>query len=129
MIFMPFLVETVIAPKFVSNPEKFDLTVLLTRIMFPYLAAMSLVAMLSGILNAFRRYFLAALAPVIMNIVPSFVCLLTEHKRDWKNRELGIAMAWGVFASGILQALLLVIGILKEGISAFPAPAEAFTKN
>jgi putative peptidoglycan lipid II flippase len=51
MIFMPFLVGTVIAPKFAENPEKFELTVLLTRVMFPYLSAMSLVAMMAGILN------------------------------------------------------------------------------
>jgi putative peptidoglycan lipid II flippase len=69
MIFMPFLVGTVIAPKFASDPAKFDLTVLLARIMFPYLAAMSLVAMLAGILNSLRRYFLAALAPVLLNVV------------------------------------------------------------
>jgi peptidoglycan biosynthesis protein MviN/MurJ (putative lipid II flippase) len=69
MIFMPFLVGTVIAPKFAGDPAKFDLTVLLARIMFPYLAAMSLVAMLAGILNSLRRYFLAALAPVLLNIV------------------------------------------------------------
>jgi peptidoglycan biosynthesis protein MviN/MurJ (putative lipid II flippase) len=41
--------------------------VLLARIMFPYLAAMSLVAMLAGMLNSLRRYFLAALAPVLLN--------------------------------------------------------------
>jgi putative peptidoglycan lipid II flippase len=39
--FMPFLAATVIAPKFAGDPAKFDLTVLLARIMFPYLAAMS----------------------------------------------------------------------------------------
>src|SRR5690606_4783010 len=37
MIFMPVLVATVVAPGFTSSPEKFDLTVLMTRVMFPYL--------------------------------------------------------------------------------------------
>ncbi|MFK7901704.1 MAG: lipid II flippase MurJ, partial [Nitratireductor sp.] len=69
MLFMPLLVGSIIAPNFATNPEKFDLTVLLTRIMFPYLAAMSLVAMFSGILNSFRKYFLAAFAPVLLNVV------------------------------------------------------------
>src|SRR5690606_26956530 len=41
---MPFLVEWVIAPGFADDPAKFDLTVALTRIMFPYLFCMSLVA-------------------------------------------------------------------------------------
>ncbi len=114
LIFMPLLVGTIIAPKFAENPEKFDLTVLLTRIMFPYLMAMSLVAMFSGILNAFRKYFLAAFAPVILNIV-----FITVLGFGWfvelADTQLGQAMAWGVFASGLLQLGLLIYGIRKEG--------------
>ena len=68
IIFMPALVEWVIAPGFVENPDKFDLTVFMTRIMFPYLLCMSLAAMLSGILNSMRRYFLAAFVPVLLNV-------------------------------------------------------------
>jgi putative peptidoglycan lipid II flippase len=114
LIFMPQLVGTIIAPKFAENPDKFELTVLLTRIMFPYLLAMSLVAMLSGILNAFRRYFLAAFAPVILNIV--FIAVLVfGGVNELGDADLGKAMAWGVFASGILQLCLLVYGIRKEG--------------
>lgn len=114
LVFMPFLVGTIIAPKFAQDPEKFELTVLLTRIMFPYLMAMSLVAMLSGILNSFRRYFLAAFAPVVLNIV--FIAVLaTSGFFELTDIELGQAMAWGVFVSGILQFSLLAYGIKKEG--------------
>lgn len=114
MIFMPTLVGTIIAPKFIEDPEKFELTVLLTRIMFPYLLAMSLVAMFSGILNSFRRYFLAAFAPVILNIV--FIAVLTFGGFiALDDPALGQAMAWGVFASGILQLLLLIYGLKKQG--------------
>lgn len=114
MIFMPFLVGTIIAPKFAADPDKFDLTVLLTRIMFPYLAAMSVVAMLSGVMNAFRRYFLAAIAPVILNM--AFIAvLLYGQQQGLDDRDLGIAMAWAVVVSGLLQTSLLVYGVLKEG--------------
>ncbi len=44
---MPLLVSTIIAPGFVDNPQKFDLTVALATIMFPYLMCMSLGAMMS----------------------------------------------------------------------------------
>ncbi|MEM7068837.1 MAG: murein biosynthesis integral membrane protein MurJ [Pseudomonadota bacterium] len=111
---MPFLVGTIIAPKFAESPEKFDLTVTLARIMFPYLAAMSLVAMLSGILNAFRHYFLAALAPVLLNVVLVAV-LLIGWQVGWDNRTLGIGLAWGVFASGLLQLGLLIYGVRQQG--------------
>jgi murein biosynthesis integral membrane protein MurJ len=85
MIFMPFLVGTVIAPKFAGDPAKFDLTVLLARIMFPYLAAMSLVAMLAGILNSLRRYFLAALAPVLLNIVLVSGLIMSGYPRSGRT--------------------------------------------
>ncbi len=114
MIFMPTLVGTIIAPKFANDPDKFELTVLLTRIMFPYLMAMSLVAMFSGILNSFRRYFLAAFAPVVLNIIFILV-LVFAGVVELTDAAIGQAMAWGVFASGILQLLLLIYGIRKEG--------------
>lgn len=113
MIFMPFLVGTVIAPKFAQDPAKFDLTVLLTRIMFPYLAAMSLVAMFSGILNAFRKYFLAALAPVLLNVVLVLV-LLFALQTGMQSRVLGIALAWGVMVAGLLQLFLLLFGVTRQ---------------
>lgn len=116
MIFMPFLVGTVIAPKFASDPEKFDLTVLLARIMFPYLAAMSLVAMLAGILNSLRRYFLAALAPVLLNVV-LVTGLLAAGYLDLSAPETGKVLGWSVTVSGLLQLGLLVLAIKREGFA------------
>ncbi|MEP3438991.1 MAG: murein biosynthesis integral membrane protein MurJ [Hoeflea sp.] len=116
MIFMPFLVGTVIAPKFASDPEKFDLTVLLARIMFPYLAAMSLVAMLAGILNSLRRDFLAALAPVLLNVV-LVTGLLAAGYLDLSAPETGKILGWSVTVSGLLQLGLLVLAIKREGFA------------
>ncbi|QKV19567.1 murein biosynthesis integral membrane protein MurJ [Oricola thermophila] len=119
LAFMPFLAATVIAPAFQDTPEKFDLTVLLARIMFPYLAAMSLVAMLSGVLNSFRKYFLAALAPVLLNIVLIAV-LLAALQQGWDGRTVGIALAIGVVTSGLLQLALLVYGLARIGFRFTP---------
>ena len=112
--FAPYLVGTIIAPKFAADPEKFELTTLLTRIMFPYLAAMSLVAMLSGILNAFRKYFLAALAPVLLNVVLIGI-LVFCWANNFTPRDIGVWMAWGVALSGLLQLGLLIRGVVNEG--------------
>ena len=114
MIFMGPLVATVIAPKFVELPDKFELTVLLAQIMFPYLAAMSLVAMLSGILNSYRHYFLAALSPVLLNVVLVLV-LLAAAARNADAQWIGIAMACGVTVSGALQLVLLIVGVRRTG--------------
>ncbi len=74
-IAMPWLMY-VLAPGFSGTPEKFDLAVLLTRIAFPYLLCMSLVALLSGALNALGRFTMAAAAPILLNIVLILAILL-----------------------------------------------------
>ena len=61
-ISMPWLMP-LLAPGFVDDPERFDLSVLFTRIAFPYLMCMSLVALFSGILNSLGRFAAAAFAP------------------------------------------------------------------
>ncbi|MBO6727213.1 MAG: murein biosynthesis integral membrane protein MurJ [Rhizobiaceae bacterium] len=114
MLFMPYLVATIIAPGFADTPDKFDLTVLLTRIMFPYLLCMSLVAMLSAILNSMRRYFLAALLPVLLNVILVGV-LLAAIYGDFDAYATGIWLAWGVMASGVAQLGLLIWAVARTG--------------
>ncbi|MBO6718076.1 MAG: murein biosynthesis integral membrane protein MurJ [Rhizobiaceae bacterium] len=116
ILFMPWLVATVIAPGFSDTPEKFDLTVIMTRIMFPYLLCMSLVAMLSGVLNSMRRFFFAALVPTLLNVILVGI-LLTAMAAGWDGRSTGLVLAWGVFASGVLQLVLLIAGVRREGLA------------
>lgn len=68
MVAMPWIVW-VLASEFQQVPGKFELSVLLSRITFPYLMLISLVAMLSGLLNARSRFGPGAFAPVLLNIV------------------------------------------------------------
>ncbi|MGI9407950.1 MAG: murein biosynthesis integral membrane protein MurJ, partial [Hyphomicrobiaceae bacterium] len=98
---MPWLM-LVIAPGFIENPEKFDLAVLLTRIAFPYLLCMSLVALLSGVLNALNR-FAAAAAPILLNIVLIVAMLLAWAFGLQKSPNAGLMLAWGVAIAGALQ--------------------------
>lgn len=116
ILFMPFLVETVIAPGFASDPDKMDLTVMLTRVMFPYLFFMSLVAMLSGILNSMRRYFLAAIVPVLLNVILIGV-LVVALALGIDAQATGLWLAWGVFASGAAQLFFLARGVRRQGFS------------
>ncbi|WP_018688937.1 murein biosynthesis integral membrane protein MurJ [Ahrensia kielensis] len=117
--FMPFLVSTVIAPAFADTPSKFELTTQLARIMFPYLIAMSLMAMLSGILNSLRDYFIAAIAPVLLNI--TLICVLVSSLYfEFDAASVGIALAIGVLFSGVLQLGILVLGMKKVGFSFKP---------
>ncbi|CBI76121.1 MviN protein [Bartonella clarridgeiae 73] len=112
---MPFLVRTLIAPGFTEDATKFDATIRFTAIMFPYLACMSLVAMMGGMLNALQHYFVAAIAPVFLNII--LICVLAYawiYQLDaW---HIGLNLSWGVTAAGLLQLTLLAIALRKSGM-------------
>jgi len=112
---MPLLVRTIIAPGFAGDADKFDLTVRLAVIMFPYLMSMSLTAMMSGILNSLHRYFVAAVAPVFLNIILIAV-LAHALLAGLDGLATGYNMAWGVLASGIVQLLLVLVAVRKAGI-------------
>ncbi|MGN6142171.1 MAG: murein biosynthesis integral membrane protein MurJ [Mesorhizobium sp.] len=113
---MPFLVSTIIAPGFAGDPEKYDLTVALATVMFPYLVCMSLASMMAGMLNSLRRYFAAAIAPVFLNVI-----LIAVLYWAWRSGADGLAvghwMAWGVMAAGIVQLAIVWIAARHAGIS------------
>ena len=106
-IAMPFLMYG-LAPGFSATPEKFDLAVLLTRITMPYLLCMSLVALLSGVLNSVGKFVESSAVSIVLNLTHD-----GGHARRpgaWASattRSAGIIQAWGVFAAGILQLWLL----------------------
>jgi putative peptidoglycan lipid II flippase len=105
-IAMPLLIH-VLAPGFLAEPEKFDLTVTLTRIAFPYLLFMSLVALLGGVLNSLQRFALAAAAPVMLNVV-LIGALVIARLMGWGDEPAtGLALVWGVALAGLIQFLLL----------------------
>lgn len=67
IIFAPQIVH-IIAYGFTSNPEKLELTINLTRLMFPFLLFICLAALLLGIANTLSRFFIAAVAPASLSI-------------------------------------------------------------
>ena len=112
----PILVY-LLAPGFISNPEKFDLTVLLSRITFPYLLCMSILAFISGILNSFHRFAAAAFAPVILNIVLILVPTIIFLFNFGESNLAGIFLAFGVSIAGIIQVISLYFAMKHYGFS------------
>lgn len=68
MLVMPGIVW-LLAREYQSVPGKFELSVMLSRVTFPYLGLVSLVAMLSGVLNARSKFAPGAFVPVLLNLV------------------------------------------------------------
>lgn len=106
-----------LAPGFTEDPSKFDLAVLLSRITFPYLLCMSLVAFLSGILNTYRRFAAAAFAPVVLNLVMITVLAGIWYAGLEPGTTLGVVLAGGVAVAGFAQLALLVVAVRRMGFS------------
>ncbi|WP_417687252.1 murein biosynthesis integral membrane protein MurJ [Roseibium sp.] len=115
-IFMPGVVW-VLAPGFVDDPAKFDLTVLMSRIAFPYLIFMSALAFLSGILNTYDRFGAAALAPVMLNVVMSLVLIAILVLDVEHSQTLGIILTIGVSVAGLVQLAVVLWDMRRAGLS------------
>lgn len=105
----------VFVPGFVDDPEKFALTVFLSRIMFPYLACMSLMAAYGAILNSLDRYFATAFAPVLLNIVNIAVLIPLAVMTLENPEDVGFWMALAAIAGGLAQLALVYWAIRRAG--------------
>lgn len=101
---------------FGGGGTKYDLTVLLTRITFPYILLVGLVALFMGILNCLRHFAAPAAAPIFLNVgIIASTFWLSPHLSD---PIVGVAI--GVLIGGVFQVALQVPWILKKGIPLRP---------
>jgi putative peptidoglycan lipid II flippase len=106
------LIVHIIAPGFSGTAGKLPLTVTLTRIMFPYIFFICLVALCMGILNVLGHFAAPALAPVLLNLAMiSAVLFISPHLN---KPVLGLAI--GVVCGGVLQLGLQVPFLIRYGI-------------
>ena len=111
-IAMPWLMRG-LAPGFLDEPEKFGLTVWLTRITFPYLLFISLVSLLAGVLNSVGKFAAAAATPVLLNL--SLIGFLLAAAPVLPSPAH--ALAWGVFAAGAIQLAWLYWAAARAGFA------------
>ncbi|MDJ0987673.1 MAG: murein biosynthesis integral membrane protein MurJ [Desulfobacterales bacterium] len=110
-ILMAPLIVKMVAPGFIDAPDKLSLTITLTRIMFPYIFFIGLVALCMGILNVFGHFAAPALAPVLLNLAIIFsVFFLCPHL---STPVLGLAI--GVLIGGLLQLTLQLPAMAGRG--------------
>ncbi len=107
----PLLVY-VSAPGFAADTDKFELTATLTRITFPYILFMSLVALAGGILNTWSRFALPAFTPVLLNVAFIAMALVAAPHFD----PPVLALAWAVFLGGVLQLALQLPALARIGM-------------
>jgi putative peptidoglycan lipid II flippase len=94
----PWLMH-VVAPGFIATPERMDLTIVFTRIMFPCIMFASLAALYTGVLNTIYQFVVGAAAPILMNVF-MIVAIV------WFAYTLGTpghSLSWAVVLSGFAQ--------------------------
>lgn len=111
MVGAPLLVY-VSAPGFADTPDKFALTVTLTRITFPYILFMSLVALAGGILNTWSRFAVPAFTPVLLNVAMIGMALFAVPHFSQPVMALG----WAVFLGGALQLAFQLPSLRRIGM-------------
>jgi len=115
-IFMPALVLA-LAQGFAGDDEKFALAVHYARLSFPYLIFMSLMALFAAMLNAVNRFFAAALAPVLLNLVLIAAMALAVLKGvPMGDARLLDYVIYAVVLAGLAQFLFVFIAARRAAL-------------
>jgi putative peptidoglycan lipid II flippase len=113
-VFAPAIVRG-LAPEYANVPGKLELTILLTRIMLPFIAMVAVSVAMMGMLNSLRRFFIPALSPAAFNvatIAAAFTLVPLMPRLGWP-RITGIAA--GTLIGGVGQILLQWPVLKREG--------------
>lgn len=112
IIFTPTIVA-LIAPGFEGEAGKAYLTIIMTRIMFPFLLFIGIAAQAMGVLNSLRSFAAPALAPALSNIVIIVSTLFLSPMLD--KPILGVAI--GTLVGGIVQFLYQLPDMKRNGFA------------
>ena len=99
-----------------QSPHGFEVAVVMTRWMFPYIAFMSLVALAAGVLNTWRRFAVPAATPVLLNICMIGAAWLGAPWFKTLGLEPIYALAGGVLLGGVLQLVVQWLALRKLGL-------------
>ncbi|MBF0570560.1 MAG: murein biosynthesis integral membrane protein MurJ [Candidatus Omnitrophica bacterium] len=97
----PWIVR-LMAPGFAREPGELQITVDLTRIMFPYLILIALTAFQTGILYSLNAFFAPAFGPCLLNLA-MILSVLVSTLLSWQTYQLAYALSVGVLIGGVWQ--------------------------
>lgn len=118
IVFMPWITP-LFAPGFADTPEKFDLTVTLSQITFPYILFISLVSLLGGVLNSMGKFAGPAANPILLNLCMIGGMIWLNGLSDTPAH----ALSYAVFIAGIVQlGWLVLICVRNDMLPAFASP-------
>jgi len=95
-----------------DTPGAYDASVIMTQMMFPYIACMSFVALAGGILNTWRQFKIPAFTPVLLNLSFIFASLVLVNYLEQPIYAMAIAVCVG----GLLQVAIQIPSLVKIGM-------------
>jgi putative peptidoglycan lipid II flippase len=96
-----------------QSPRAFEVSVLMTRFMFPYIAFMSLVALCSSVLNTWKKFAVPAATPVLLNVAMIAAAWMLAPQLGARGIEPIYALAAGVMLGGVLQLGVQLMALKK----------------
>ncbi len=99
-----------------QSPRGFEVAVVMTRWMFPYIAFMSMVALAAGVLNTWRRFAVPAATPVLLNLCMIGAAWLGAPWFKSMGLEPIYALAGGVLLGGVLQLVVQWLALKQLGL-------------
>lgn len=113
-VFAPQIVQYLLAPGFVNEPAKFDLTIQLLRVILPSVVIFGLSGLVMGILNANQIFLFPALAPSMYSAGIIFGVLFLSP-------QMGIfGLAWGTILGAALHLIVQLPALIKLKIGYKP---------
>ena len=107
-----------LAPGFSQNPEKFELCITLTRIMMPYIACVSVIAMINSALNSLHIFGASAWAQVTMNLVLIVGALVAL---SFEPHAATLVLSYSVLIGGVVQIIAQLPSCVAAGLSLIPS--------
>lgn len=102
------------------DAERFDLTVLLTRIVFPYIFLMGLAALGMGALHSEKRFAVPSFAPALLNVALIAAALGASGLMPAVGLPAIAALAIGALVGGVLQVLVQLPVLQRVGLLVRP---------
>jgi putative peptidoglycan lipid II flippase len=109
------------ASDYAAVPGKIDLTVALTRVIFPFLTLVGIAAACMGMLNSLHRFFLPALSPVMFNVATIVCAIFLVPVMPLVHLPRIMAIAFGAVIGGVGQVALQWPALRREGYRYRPA--------
>ena len=128
IIFAPAIVR-LIAPGFIRDPRELEITVQLTRIVFPFIFFIGLVAWGMGVLNSLDHFAVPALGPVLLNA--TMISFMVYYMYFIGMGQAGgiIRLGAAVLAGGAIQMLVMWRILRKKGFRFFSHAGEKAKKK